>query len=608
MTASVSAPVAGVTADDAAHTSATPAIREQRVASADVELAVYERGERAAPAVLLLHGYPDTHTVWDPVAELLESHFHVVSFDLRGMGASTATAAPDGFALEHLVDDLRAVIDAVSPDRPVHLVGHDWGSIIGWDAVTDPRLSGRIASFTSLSGPSLDHAGQWLHEHLRSPRPGQIAELTGQGLRSWYIGAFHIPGLPAMARRARLAAGSMAALRRIERVAPSSGYPSPTQPRDVATGIALYRSNMSQRLRHPRPEATTDVPVQVVVATRDHFVSPALAADLDRWVPRLWRRRIRARHWVLRTHPEQVARYISEFVDHIEGAPQTPSLARSRSSGRARSLEGRLAVVTGAGSGIGRATALRFAEEGAEVVVADIDGTAAARTAELARLLGPAAHVHVVDVADARAMEEFAATVARDHGVPDIVVNNAGIGLAGSFLDTSEADWERILGVNLRGVINGCRLFGLQMARQGTGGQIVNIASAAAYIPSRALPAYSTTKAAVLMLSECLRAELAGTGIGVTAICPGLIETNITRTTRFVGMDAEQQAAARTSAARLYRRRNFSPERVADRILTAVHANRAVVPVTVEARGMRLLSRLSPAAMRLLARLDATPH
>jgi NAD(P)-dependent dehydrogenase (short-subunit alcohol dehydrogenase family) len=108
---------------------------------------------------------------------------------------------------------------------------------------------------------------------------------------------------------------------------------------------------------------------------------------------------------------------------------------------------------------------------------------------------GPAAHVHLVDVADARAMEEFAATVARDHGVPDIVANNAGIGLAGSFLDTSEADWERILGVNLRGVIHGCRLFGLQMARQGTGGRIVNIASAAAFMPSRALPAYSTTKA-----------------------------------------------------------------------------------------------------------------
>jgi NAD(P)-dependent dehydrogenase (short-subunit alcohol dehydrogenase family) len=153
-------------------------------------------------------------------------------------------------------------------------------------------------------------------------------------------------------------------------------------------------------------------------------------------------------------------------------------------------------------------------------------------------------------VADAGAMADFALGVERDHDVPDIVVNNAGIGVAGPFLDTDLETWERILGVNLWGVIHGSRLFARQMVAEGKGGHIINVASAAAFAPSRALPAYSTTKAAVLMLSECLRAELADQGIGVTAICPGIIDTNITRTTDFVGVDAQAQERRRLAAAR----------------------------------------------------------
>src|SRR5581483_11239666 len=140
-----------------------------------------------------------------------------------------------------------------------------------------------------------------------------------------------------------------------------------------------------------------------------------------------------------------------------------------------------------------------------------------------------------VDVSDVAAMETFVQTVVAEHGVPDIVVNNAGIGIGGRFIDTPAAEWQRIVEVNLLGVGHGCRLFGTAMAERREGGQIVNIASAAAYTPSRALGAYAATKAGVLMLSECLRAELADEGIGVTAICPGIVNTNITRTSAYVG-------------------------------------------------------------------------
>jgi NAD(P)-dependent dehydrogenase (short-subunit alcohol dehydrogenase family) len=241
-------------------------------------------------------------------------------------------------------------------------------------------------------------------------------------------------------------------------------------------------------------------------------------------------------------------------------------------------------------------------------VLADIDPAAAERTGELARLLGTKAHPFEVDVSDAQAMERFAKAVESEHGVPDVVVNNAGIGIAGPFLDHKVEDWARILDVNLWGVIHGSRLFGQQMVDRGEGGHIVNVASAAAFFPSRTLPAYSTSKAAVLMLSECLRAELAGKGIGVSAICPGLINTSITHSSRFVGLEAAEQEKRRRAAIRMYNLRNFTPDRVATEIVRAVRENVAVVPVAPEAKALRFISRLSPRATRLLARVDATPR
>src|ERR1700722_16215116 len=129
-----------------------------------------------------------------------------------------------------------------------------------------------------------------------------------------------------------------------------------------------------------------------------------------------------------------------------------------------------LVVITGAGSGIGRATAERFARGGAEVIVSDIDGDAAAATVAAIAAAGGRAHPFVLDVRDGGAWGGFAQDVRSHHGVPDVVVNNAGIALSGAFLDQSTADWELIVGVNLMGVVQGCRVFGAQMVQRGTGG------------------------------------------------------------------------------------------------------------------------------------------
>ncbi|NUS56164.1 MAG: SDR family NAD(P)-dependent oxidoreductase, partial [Streptomycetaceae bacterium] len=242
---------------------------------------------------------------------------------------------------------------------------------------------------------------------------------------------------------------------------------------------------------------------------------------------------------------------------------------------------------------------------GARLVLVDRDAATAGRTADLCEVLGAAgAHPEAVDVSDADAMAQLAEKVRAVHGVPDLVVNNAGIGIAGSFLDTTPEEWKRSLDVNLWGVIHGCRLFGAMMAERGQGGHIVNTASAAAFQPSKSLPAYSTSKAAVLMLSECLRAEFAAYGIGVTAVCPGFVATGITGATRFAGTSAEQERSLREKTTKAYQRRGYPPEKVADAILRAVAENTAVQPVTPEAHAARAASRFAPRLLRALARVD----
>ncbi|OXY93179.1 SDR family oxidoreductase [Streptomyces diastatochromogenes] len=575
--------------------------RERRVHTGGVELCVAELGDPQQPTVVLVHGYPDSKEVWSEVAVRLADRFHVVLYDVRGHGRSTAPQPlRGGFTLTKLTDDFLAVVDAVSPDRPVHLVGHDWGSVQSWEFVTVGRTEGRIASFTSMSGPSLDHFGHWINARVKRPTPRRVGQLLGQGAKSWYVYLLHTPALPELAWRGPLGKRWPKILQRTEKV-PGGDYPTPSLPSDAAHGAWLYRDNVRARLLRPRPDAYAHAPVQLITPLGDAFLSERLYDDLEQWVPQLTRRTLPAKHWIPRTRPDQVAAWIEEFVTSVEGGRPQPK-ATGRHADR---FGGQLVLVTGAGSGIGRATAFAFAEAGARVVAVDRDAEAAARTAELSRLVGaPEAWAETADVSDEQAMEKLAEKVHRAYGVLDVLVNNAGIGLSGSFFTTTTDDWRRVLDVNLWGVIHGCRLFGARMAERGQGGHIVNIASAAAFQPSRALPAYSTSKAAVLMLSECLRAELAAQDIGVTAICPGIVNTNITSTARFTGVDEAEERRRQKHSARLYGLRNYPPEKVAKAVLDAVTHNRAVVPVTPEARGAHLLSRFMPGVLRGIARVE----
>ena len=556
------------------------------VKSGDLRLHVTQQGEPGAPTVVLVHGYPDNSSIWDGVAERLAGRFRVVRYDVRGCGESEAPSDRRDYTLDQLAGDLAAVVRAVSPGGPVHLVAHDWGSIQAWHAVTEPAYAELFASYTSISGPNLDHVAHWMRTNVRR---GRIGAALRQLLHSWYIGFFQLPVLPELAMR------FPPMLRRLH-----------ARARDARNGIQLYRVNMMSRLGD-RAERRTAVPVQQIVLTRDAYVTPALAAAAEPFCDRLWRRELPFTHWAPREHPAAIAEFVADFVAHMDGAPAGRRLAGARVDKPGRAFAGKLVLITGAGSGIGRASALAFAEQGADVLAVDIDEGSAKATAETVRQYVVDGHAFVGDVSDAAGMRALAEKVRAEFGVPDIVMANAGIGMAGPFLATEEDDWQRIINVNLLGVVHTLRAFAPLLVERDQGGQLVVTASAAAFLPWPSLAAYSTTKAAVLSLAQSLRTELAPHGIGVSAICPGIVATNITNTTRFVGQDAEAERTSQRRTSAMYAKRHYGPERVADAVLKAVRENIAVLPVTPEAHLAAVGARLSPGVVRGLGRWVRPP-
>jgi len=256
-----------------------------------VRLAIFNEGDPATDPVVLVHGYPDTHRVWDGVASRLATTRYVVRYDVRGAGASEKPRNLSAYRLDRLADDLFEVLDGIG--RPVHLVGHDWGSIQGWEAVTDARAEGRISKYTSISGPCLDHVGRLMRR----------TKVPGQRRRSWYIFAFHLPVLPAAAWRFGLA----------RRWQPGGVRPAATLPDDAVRGLQLYRANVLPRLLNPRIRRT-QIPVQLITLTRDRYVSPDLTMDLRRWAPNLRRDEVDAGHWeALHAKSDTIAGLIDAF-------------------------------------------------------------------------------------------------------------------------------------------------------------------------------------------------------------------------------------------------------------------------------------------------------
>jgi NAD(P)-dependent dehydrogenase (short-subunit alcohol dehydrogenase family) len=232
-------------------------------------------------------------------------------------------------------------------------------------------------------------------------------------------------------------------------------------------------------------------------------------------------------------------------------------------------LANKVALITGAGSGIGRATALLFAQEGAKGVVQDLNGDAAQETVQLIKKAGGAAAAIGGDVtssADAAVMVKMAVDT---YGRLDVLFNNAGIWRGGTILDISEDDWDRTMGVNVKGIYLVSRYAVQQMMRQ-EGGSIINAASVAALRGSPLGAAYNASKGAVLLLTKCMALDFGRYGIRVNCICPGVIDTQMMDqllTYRSLGDDDRKQALLETYEERHAVGRFGQPEEVAKVVL-----------------------------------------
>ena len=289
-----------------------PAWTDRTVSRGDVDLAVVEAGDPSATPVVLVHGWPDTHLLWTAVAARLVDDLRVVAYDTRGQGRSPTGASDTSFTLPHLAADLMAVLDDVSPDRPVHLVGHDWGSVQAWEAVCEPGADARIASFTSISGPNLDHVAAWMRDVVRHPSPRGIAEVVAQAVSSSYVPFLVSPLAPPVLRTAAGRDRWRLLVRLIEGQQPPAGSHAPSLGRDIVSGLRYYRANTLSTTRSR--ERRTRVPVLQLALTRDPAIREASLRASDRWCETLERRHLTLGHWAPLTSPDVVADEVLRFI------------------------------------------------------------------------------------------------------------------------------------------------------------------------------------------------------------------------------------------------------------------------------------------------------
>jgi len=262
-------------------------------------------------------------------------------------------------------------------------------------------------------------------------------------------------------------------------------------------------------------------------------------------------------------------------------------------------LTGKIAVVTGGGSGIGRSTALALARHGAKVHVADLKADTATAVAGEIEAAGGSAVAHPLDVSDPDAVEAFAAAVFEADGGVDVLHNNAGIGHGGDIEHTTVEDWQRVIGVNLLGVAYGVQAFVPRMLEQGRSASVVNTASMAGLVPAAKLAPYCASKYGVVGLTESLNAELSKRGIHFSAICPGIIDTQIVATGTMRG----ELAAQHDKITGFYEKRGVSPDEVADAVLEAIAKHKMIVPAPRrQVTAPYLLHRLSPRLVQPIAR------
>ena len=282
--------------------------RTQWVNTSDQQrLYVKAWGDERNPALVLVHGYPDNQEVWEPVIQLLMKDFYIVTYDVRGAGQSSVPRKVRDYRLEQLSQDLDCVTQGVLGDRKYHLAAHDWGSIQSWESVTEPKFRSRILSYSTISGPCLDHTTFWLRGQFKHQKSKFFKQIS----KSWYIAVFQLPFLAPTAwqffnpeRWGKV----VAELERTKNLPLNANIQQ-----DGKNGVGLYRANFIPCLTRPRQRYAV-CPVQAIVLKYDNFVSPELIDILPQWVDDLSVVEVAANHWAILSQPETIAQYIRQFA------------------------------------------------------------------------------------------------------------------------------------------------------------------------------------------------------------------------------------------------------------------------------------------------------
>jgi NAD(P)-dependent dehydrogenase (short-subunit alcohol dehydrogenase family) len=266
-----------------------------------------------------------------------------------------------------------------------------------------------------------------------------------------------------------------------------------------------------------------------------------------------------------------------------------------------KKLHGKRCLVTGAASGIGRATALAAAARGAQLVLTDIDGDGlAGAQREIAATGGTVLHAGVADVADHAAVVALAGEVHAAHGSMDVVMNIAGVSAWGPIERLEHRHWQRMIDINLMGTIHVLEAFVAPMVDAGRGGHVVNVSSAAGLFGLPWHAAYSASKFGVRGISEVLRFDLRRHGIGVSLVCPGAVKTPLVGTVEIVGVDRTSPKIAKLIAR--FERHAVSPEHVAQTILTGIEKDRYLVFTSRDIRLGHVVQRTCPPLYALAMR------
>lgn len=290
------------------------------VSSGGIELAVYTAGTAPKigedkPVLLFAQGFPDRAFFWDRIVALLQDQCFIITFDLRGTGQSTPVKGVKPYHYDALVNDVYAVIEAMSPHHPVQLVGHDWGGIYGWEVCQDQRAIGRIKTFYTLS-PSLDQIGLWMRRRLLKPTPKHLYQLFSQLFRNSLMLFFALPLLPVLLWRSSLAAKMMGYLYRKFEGLTFEPYDSLQQ--DAISFLGIYRANLLRKVLMPKPKPCL-VPVHALIAQRDPFLPPWTFEVAPDWAADYRQTYIDASHWA----PLSQSKRIAELIEQGFTPPQS---------------------------------------------------------------------------------------------------------------------------------------------------------------------------------------------------------------------------------------------------------------------------------------------